>query len=222
MPGFWHFLLWDHTFFQSAVVRSCFSYLGTTRFSGALWSDPAFLALGPHVFPEHCGLVLRFLLWDHILFRDAVVWPCASYFGTTSGAENSLFHSPFYIEGLDYHTGNTDFSQYSPAALLLLADDCPRPSPVKPLRCILRHIGIGLKNSQNRSPIGVTLFGITKAIFPGHLLKHFFFSPPDHSWGFLQDLPAAGAVFIVVIDDSACLKMGINRDRPYILKAALF
>ena len=139
-------------FFQSAVVRSCFSYLGTTRFSGALWSDPAFLALGPHVFPEHCGLVLRFLLWDHILFRDAVVWPCASYFGTTSGAENSLFHSPFYIEGLDYHTGNTDFSQYIPAALLLLAGDCPRPSPVKPLRCILRHIGIGSKEWSESLP----------------------------------------------------------------------
>ena len=89
--------------------------------------------------------------------------------------------------------------------------------------CVI--LGLVQKNGQNRfliGIIGVTLFGITKAIFPGHLLKHFFFSPPDHSWGFLQDLPAAGAVFIVVIDDSACLEMGIDRDRPYILKAALF
>ena len=78
------FLSWDHMFFRSAVVWLCASYFGTTYFSGALWSDLALLTLGPHTFPERCGLILLFLSWDHTLFRSTVVWSCASYFGTTS------------------------------------------------------------------------------------------------------------------------------------------
>ena len=154
------------SFFCPGFGISCF---GTTRFSGTLWSGLAFLILGPHAFPEHCGLVLRFLLWDHMPFRDAVVWPCASYLGTTcfSGALWSglafLILGPHAFPercGLilrfllwdHIRTGNTDFSQYIPAALLLLAGDCPRPSPVKPLRCILRHIGIGSKEWSESLP----------------------------------------------------------------------
>ena len=51
----------------------CISCFGTTCFSGSLWSNVAFLALKPHTFPVHCGLMLLFLPWDHTLFRFTVV-----------------------------------------------------------------------------------------------------------------------------------------------------
>ena len=77
------FLLWDHRPFRSDVVPACFSCFGTTRFSGVLWSQLAFLALGPQAFPGRCGPSLLFLLWDHTLFQGTVVWDCFSCFGTT-------------------------------------------------------------------------------------------------------------------------------------------
>ena len=77
------FLLWDHMLSRDAVVRPCISCFGTTCFPGSLWSGLVFLTLGPHAFPDHCGLGLYFLLWDHILSRITVVRPCISYLMTT-------------------------------------------------------------------------------------------------------------------------------------------
>ena len=53
--------------------------------SPAAYSHPglAFLVLRPHPFPDHCGPALYFLPYDHMPFRDAVVRPCISCFGTT-------------------------------------------------------------------------------------------------------------------------------------------
>ena len=76
-------LLWDHTLFQGTVVRFFFSCFGTTGFSGVMWSQLAFLALGPHAFLGHCGPIFLFLFWDHTPFRSDVVRFCFSCFGTT-------------------------------------------------------------------------------------------------------------------------------------------
>ena len=81
--GFWHFLLSDHRLSQGTVVRPCVSCLRTTGLPGSLWSALAFLALGPQASPGHCGLALRFLLWDHRPSRIAVVCSCFSCLGTT-------------------------------------------------------------------------------------------------------------------------------------------
>src|SRR5699024_9075578 len=51
---------------------------------------------------------------------------------------------------------------------------------------------------------------------------HLFISPSDHSGISIQDLFAAGAVLIVIIDDTARLQMRIYGDRAYILKAPFF
>ena len=69
--------------FRLAVVQFCLSCLGTTCLSGSLWSNFVFLALGPHAFPDHCGLISFFLPWDHTLFRITVVQFRFSCPGTT-------------------------------------------------------------------------------------------------------------------------------------------
>ena len=78
------------TFCSKPSQNFCISCFGTTCFSGSLWSNVAFLALGPHTFPVHCGLSLlsclkttrffgslwsnvAFLPWDHMFFQFTVV-----------------------------------------------------------------------------------------------------------------------------------------------------
>ena len=105
---------WDHMLFGDAVVRPCISYFMTTCLSGTLWSGLAFLALGPHAFPDHCGPALYFLLYDHMLSRITVVRPCFSCFGTTSSAEETAFYCPGSF-------GQADIFSSSPASSLLIS-----------------------------------------------------------------------------------------------------
>ena len=108
---FLHFLPWDHMLFRIVVVRFCFSCLGTTRFSGSLWSGFAFLALEPHALPNRCGLVLLFLLWDHTLFQIAVVRFCFSCLGTTCPS-GSLWSGLAFLALGPHPALKTVFSQF--------------------------------------------------------------------------------------------------------------
>ena len=112
-----HFLSCDHILFWNSVVRFRISCLVTTCFFRSLWSGFAFLVLGPHAFSNHCGPILLFLTWDHMLFRNSVVRFRISCLVTTclsralwSGftflalgphpALKTVFRSPFFIDSV--------------------------------------------------------------------------------------------------------------------------